>query len=220
MDFIEVINLNKVIGGRDILVDVNLKLEPGKIYVFCGRNGSGKTMLFRAICGLIKPTSGRIKINGKILHKDISFPKSVGVIIESPGFWDYYTGFENLKMLASIKNIITDDEIKEAIARVGLDPEDNRIYKKYSMGMKQRLAIAQAIMEKPDLLIMDEPADSLDEGGKELFRNLLLEEKARGVTILIAIPDKEDIDFLFDYQFRVRNGKVMPEDMQQQGKER
>jgi ABC-2 type transport system ATP-binding protein len=216
MSFIEIINLNKVIGGKDILIDVNLKLERSKIYIFYGRNGSGKTMLCRAICGLIKPTSGEIKINGKTLHKDISFPESVGVIIESPGFWDYYTGFENLKILASIKNVITDDEIKNAIIRVGLDPEDNRIYKQYSMGMKQRLAIAQAIMERPDLLILDEPADSLDESGKELFKNLLMEEKARGTTILVALPDKEDTELIFDYRFKVANGKVMPEDTHQQ----
>ena len=208
MKSVELINLSKTIKGKEILNNVNLTLEKGKVYGFFGRNGSGKTMLFRAICGLIKPTSGEIRVNGKRLHKEISFPESVGVIIESPGFWNYYTGFENLKVLAGIKNKIADNEIKEAIEKVGLDPEDKRTFKKYSLGMKQRLAIAQAIMEKPDLIILDEPTNALDEEGINLVRNILLEEKSRGATILIASHNKEDIEILSDYKYKMADGKL------------
>jgi ABC-2 type transport system ATP-binding protein len=166
-------------------------------------------MLFRALCGLIKPTSGTITINNKVLHRDISFPESIGVIIESPGFWDHYTGFENLKVLSSIKNIIGDEDIRKSIKRVGLDPDDRRIYKKYSLGMKQRLAIAQAIMERPDIIILDEPTNSLDENGVQLVREILLEEKKRGALILIASHNKDDIDILSDVKYKVDNGSVI-----------
>lgn len=205
---VKVINLNKQIGSKRILRDINMNLDQGKIYGFFGRNGSGKTMLFRAVCGLIKPTTGEIQIGGKRLHKEISFPESVGVIIESPGFWHHYTGFQNLQLLASIKQVISTDEIKQAIARVGLDPDDRRTFKKYSLGMKQRLAIAQAIMEKPDLLVLDEPTNGLDEEGVELVRSILWEEKMRGAMILIASHNKEDLDLLSDIKFRIREGTL------------
>lgn len=209
MGYLEVSNLSKNIGQNEILKNINLNLEKGTIYGFFGRNGSGKTMLFRALCGLIKPTSGTITINNKVLHRDISFPESIGVIIESPGFWDHYTGFENLKVLSSIKNIIGDEDIRKSIKRVGLDPDDRRIYKKYSLGMKQRLAIAQAIMERPDIIILDEPTNSLDENGVQLVREILLEEKKRGALILIASHNKDDIDILSDVKYKVDNGSVI-----------
>ncbi|WKV09331.1 ATP-binding cassette domain-containing protein [Thermoanaerobacterium sp. CMT5567-10] len=209
MKYIEIVDLNKTIKDREILKNINLSLDRGKIYGFCGRNGSGKTMLFRAICGLIKPTSGVIKIDNKTLHKDMSFPESIGVIIEYPGFWDYYTGYENLKVLASIKNIVNDEDIKNSLKRVGLDPEDRRTYKKYSLGMKQRLGIAQAIMEKPDLIILDEPTNALDEEGIMMVRNLLLEEKTRGATILIASHNQQDIEILADDIYKMQDGKLI-----------
>jgi len=209
MGYLEVTNLSKNIGQNEILKNINLNLEKGTIYGFFGRNGSGKTMLFRALCGLIKPTSGTITINNKVLHRDISFPESIGVIIESPGFWDHYTGFENLKVLSSIKNIIGDEDIRKSIKRVGLDPDDRRIYKKYSLGMKQRLAIAQAIMERPDIIILDEPTNSLDENGVQLVREILLEEKKRGALILIASHNKDDIDILSDVKYKVDDGAVI-----------
>ena len=208
MKAIEVRNLTKIIKRRVILDNVNLEIEEGKIYGFYGRNGSGKTMLFRAICGLIKPTSGEVIVFGKRIGKDISFPESVGVIIENVDLWADLTGFQNLKLLATIKNIITDDEIKDAIRRVGLDPEDRRPYKKYSLGMKQRLKIAQAIMEKPKLIVLDEPTNSLDQDGVKLVRQILLEEKEKGATILLASHIKEDIDLLCDYKFVVDSGRV------------
>lgn len=209
MGYLEVTNLSKNIGQNEILKNINLNLEKGTIYGFFGRNGSGKTMLFRALCGLIKPTSGTITINNKVLHRDISFPESIGVIIESPGFWDHYTGFENLKVLSSIKNIIGDEDIRKSLKRVGLDPDDRRIYKKYSLGMKQRLAIAQAIMERPDIIILDEPTNSLDENGVQLVREILIEEKNRGALILIASHNKDDIDILSDVKYKVDDGSVI-----------
>ncbi|MBP2071284.1 ATP-binding cassette domain-containing protein [Thermoanaerobacterium butyriciformans] len=209
MGYLEVTNLSKNIGQNEILKSINLNLEKGTIYGFFGRNGSGKTMLFRALCGLIKPTSGTITINNKVLHRDISFPESIGVIIESPGFWDHYTGFENLKVLSSIKNIIGDEDIRKSLKRVGLDPDDRRIYKKYSLGMKQRLAIAQAIMERPDIIILDEPTNSLDENGVQLVREILIEEKKRGALILIASHNKDDIDILSDVKYKVDDGSVI-----------
>jgi ABC-2 type transport system ATP-binding protein len=209
MGYLEVTNLSKNIGQNEILKNINLNLEKGTIYGFFGRNGSGKTMLFRALCGLIKPTSGTITINNKVLHRDISFPESIGVIIEPPGFWDHYTGFENLKVLSSIKNIIGDEDIRKSIKRVGLDPDDRRIYKKYSLGMKQRLAIAQAIMERPDIIILDEPTNSLDENGVQLVREILIGEKKRGALILIASHNKDDIDILSDVKYKVDDGSVI-----------
>jgi len=206
MKAVQVINLNKVIRNHQILKNINLSLDKGKIYGFFGRNGSGKTMLFRSICGLIKPTSGEIITFDKKLGVDISFPESLGVIIESVGLWPQYTGFFNLKLLASIKNIISDEDIKNSIKRVGLDSDGKKIYKKYSLGMKQRLGIAQAIMEKPDLIILDEPTNALDEDGIILVRNILREERDRGATILIASHNKEDIDLLSDEKFKMDNG--------------
>jgi len=209
---ITLVNVSKVIGKQKVLDCIDLQLEDGQIHAFFGANGSGKSMLFRSICGLIKPTEGKVVINGNTLHKDCSFPDSIGIVIESPGFWESYTGLENLKMLASIKNKIDIKEIRRNIARVGLDPDDRRNFKKYSLGMKQRLAIAQAIMEQPDILILDEPTNALDEDGVDLVRSIILEEKHRGATILIASHNKEDLDILADKRFRVKNGKVTSED--------
>ncbi|RBP44142.1 ATP-binding cassette domain-containing protein [Garciella nitratireducens] len=211
MSYIEVKQCSKIIKGKIILDNINLQLEKGKIYGFVGKNGSGKTMLFRAICGLIKPSQGLISINGEVLHKDISFPRNVGVIIESPGFWDELTGYENLELLSKIKGLIGEKEIRHAIERVGLKHDDSRIYKKYSLGMKQRLAIAQAIMESPDLLILDEPTNGLDEEGVDLIRKIILEENQRGSTVLITSHNKEDISILAEKIYRVIDGKLTDE---------
>lgn len=208
-------NVSKVIGKQTVLDRIHLQLERNQIHAFFGTNGSGKSMLFRAICGLLKPTAGEVIIDGKTLHKDCSFPESIGVVIESPGFWNAYTGLENLQMLAAIKNKINVNDIRQAIARVGLDPADGRTFKKYSLGMKQRLAIAQALMEQPDILILDEPTNALDEDGVELIRAIILEEKRRGATILIASHNKEDVDILADHRFRVKNGTVNKEEGEQ-----
>jgi len=208
---IRIIGLNKEIKGNKVLRDINIEMSKGKIYGFYGRNGSGKTMLFRAVSGLIKPTSGEIFVFGKKLGRDTSFPENLGLIIENVGFWSQYTGFWNLKYLASIRNIINDEEIRSAIKRVGLNPEDKKIYKKYSLGMKQRLGIAQAIMERPELIILDEPTNALDSEGIDLVRNILLEEKDRGALIMIASHNKEDINLLSDEKYMMDNGSLFSE---------
>ncbi|MBD7913147.1 ATP-binding cassette domain-containing protein [Clostridium cibarium] len=208
MSYIEIKNLSKVLKGTTVLSKVNLQLEKGKIYGFIGRNGSGKTMLFRAICGLIRPTEGKILIDGKELNEDISFPESVGVIIENPGFWGNYTAYENLKILSSIKNIIDDEQINSQLSRIGLDQYKKLKYKKFSLGMKQKLAIVQAIMEKPDLIVLDEPTNALDEESCNLVREMILEEKRRGATILVASHNSDDINILADKKFKIDNGLV------------
>ncbi|WP_272899163.1 ATP-binding cassette domain-containing protein [Caldalkalibacillus salinus] len=208
MNNVTVRQLNKELNHHTILRNINMVFEGGFIYGVFGRNGSGKTMLFRAICGLIKPTEGSVYINDQQLHHDISFPPSIGVIIETPGFWDDYSGFENLKMLASIKNEISGPDIKAAIERVGLNPEDKRPVKRYSLGMRQRLAIAQAIMEKPDILLLDEPTNALDEEGVKLIRDILIEEKQRGAIVVIASHHKEDLTLLSDRKLKMNNGEL------------
>lgn len=152
MNAVEINDMTKIIKKKTVLSHINLTLEAGNTYGFYGPNGSGKSMLFRAVAGLIHPTEGFVKVFGKKLGEEISFPENMGLIIENVGFWPYYTGFENLQVLASIRHLISNDEIKENIRRVGLNPDDGRTYAKYSLGMKQRLGIAQAIMEKPNLM--------------------------------------------------------------------
>lgn len=208
---VEIKDLSKEIKGRKILTNVNLEIKPATVNAFFGPNGSGKTMLFRAISGLIRPDSGKIKIFGKLLGDNIKFPPSLGLMIENVGFWKEYTGFENLKLLAGIKNEIGDSEIKESLMRVGLNPDDKRTYNKYSLGMKQRLGIAQAIMEKPDLLILDEPTNTLDDDALNDFKNILKEEVNRGATVLMASHRKEDFENLADRYFQMKEEGVLQE---------
>ncbi|PET37897.1 multidrug ABC transporter ATP-binding protein [Bacillus cereus] len=208
-NYIKIENLSKEIKGQIILDNINLSLEKGKIYGFRGRNGSGKTMLFRALTGLIRPTNGTVSIDGKLLHRDISFPESVGILIEYPGFIPEYTGFSNLKLLSMIQQNINDNDIRSSISRVGLNPNDKRKFKKYSLGMKQRLGIAQAIMENPDLLVLDEPTNALDEEAIDMICNLLLSLKAEGKTILIASHDKETLQKISDTIYYIESGEII-----------
>ncbi|WP_235069811.1 ATP-binding cassette domain-containing protein [Turicibacter sp. TJ11] len=201
-------NVSKKIGNDEVLKNISAEFESGKIYGIFGRNGSGKTMLFRAICGLIKITEGDICFDNIRLHQDVSYAPNVGVIIETPAFWKQFSGFENLKMLANIQRKITDVEIEESLRRVGLDPNDKRPVKKYSLGMKQRLAIAQGIMEKPDLIVFDEPTNALDEEAVNLLRQILIEEKERGATVLIASHNKDDIRLLSDVFMKMESGRL------------
>ena len=202
---VEISNLTKDIKGTKVLNKVNLQLESGKAYGIVGRNGSGKSMLFKAICGLINTTEGSITVFDKVI-KNGSFPDNVGMIIENPGFLLQYSAFKNLKILASINNKISDDRKKETIALVGLDPEDKKIVKKFSLGMKQRLGIAQALMENPKLLILDEPMNGLDSEGVKQIREILLKLKSNSVTILLASHNSDDIDEICDCVYTMENG--------------
>ena len=198
----------KSFKSAEVLKNINLTLESGKVIGLKGKNGSGKTMLMRAISGLILPTSGKVYINDKELGRQISFPPSIGILIENPSFISNYTGFKNLKILASIQNRISDDEIRDAIRKVGLDPDDKRTFKKYSLGMKQRLGIAAAIMERPDIVILDEPIKALDEAGAGLIKGLLDELKANGSLIIIACHDTEELNYLSDEIYEIYDGEI------------
>ena len=208
MSEIVVNEVSKSIYGVPIINSISMKLVSGNVYGFQGINGSGKTMLMRLICGLIYPTKGEIIIDGKRLGKEITFPQSVGLLLENPAFLDSYTGYENLEMLASIKNIITREEIHEAITSVGLDPLDKRKYKKFSLGMKQRLGIAAAIMEKPDILILDEPTNSLDSSGVSLVKTIIAKERERGAIIILACHDLPVLQDVSDEIFLLEQGKI------------
>lgn len=190
--------LDFTIKKTRILQNINVSFEKGKIHGLIGRNGSGKTMLMKCICGFVKPTEGTIFVADKQIGKDCDFPDSVGIIIETPGFIPYYSGYKNLKLLADLNKKISKEEIKSAMIKVGLDPELPRHVKKYSLGMRQRLGLAQAIMEDPDLLILDEPMNGLDKDGVEDMRKYLLGLKEKGKTILIASHSAEDIEILCD----------------------
>ena len=201
-------HLQKKINGKKILNDVNLELISGRVYGIVGRNGSGKTMLFRALSGLMKCDAGKVILDGKILFEDFPVLPGIGIILENAGLYPELTGFQNLKYLAGIKKKIKDDDIYASIKRVGLDPDDKRIFRKYSRGMKQRIVIAQAIMEKPDILFLDEPGNALDEEGIKDIRKIIMEEKERGALILIASHNKEDINLLTDEVYTMSNGEI------------
>lgn len=206
---IKITHLSKNIKKAVILDDVNMELESGRIYGLKGKNGSGKTMLMRAICGLITPTNGTVEIDGKILGKDISFPESIGVLIENPSFISNYTGMKNLQVLASIQKRVGDEEIRNTLEMVGLDPDDKRTFKKYSLGMKQRLGIAEAIMEKPDIVILDEPINALDEAGAAMIREILQNLRNEGKLIILACHDTEELNFLADEIYEIAEGKIV-----------
>ena len=201
-------HVSKTIKNTQILKDINLELSGGTVYGFTGRNGSGKTMLFRALSGLMRLTEGTVTLDGKTLGKDFSVLPSLGIVLENVGLFANMTGKENLKYLAGLTGRVGDKEITHALERVGLDPEDKRTYRKYSLGMKQRLAIAQAIMESPDVIMLDEPTNGLDDGGVELIRKLITEEKQRGAIVLLASHNHDDIKLLADKLYRIESGEL------------
>ena len=184
-------------------------METGHIYGFWGRNGSGKTMLMRIISGLVFPSDGAIIIGGEQLGKDISFPRSIGALIENPGFIPGYSGFKNLKILASIQNKILDEDIREVMLHIGLDPDDRKKAKKYSLGMKQKLGIAAALMEKPDLILLDEPTNALDENSTKVLKEILLEHKRRGALLIVACHIREELEYLSDEIICLNEGHVI-----------
>jgi len=205
---IEIINYTKKYKDICVLDNLNLNLKKGKCYGFIGRNGSGKSMLFKAISGFVKSSSGMIKVRGKIIGKDIDFPDDTGILIESPGYLPQYTAFENLRFLAGINKRIGDKEIKETLESLQLSWISDKKVKAFSLGMKQKLGIAQAIMENQEILILDEPMNGLDKEGVNIVRDILLKEKEKGKTILLASHIQDDIDILCDNVFEVDGGKI------------
>ncbi len=206
---IQVKNLNLSIKGRQILFDINLIMSEGKIYGLVGNNGSGKTMLMKCICGFIRPTSGEVIVNYEIIGRDTDYIKDAGIIIENPGFIPYYSGLKNLKMLYGIRRKADKEKIEEALEMCGLIPILKLPVKKYSLGMKQRLGIAQAIMEDQTILILDEPMNGLDKDGIDFVRKLLLTLKDEGKLILLTSHNREDINILCDEVFTLENGKLL-----------
>jgi len=195
---ITVKKLSLTIKKTEILKNIDVAFDSGKIHGLIGRNGSGKTMLMKCICGFVRPTEGEIFVAGKKIGRDLDFPDNTGIIIETPGFIPYYSGYKNLKLLADLKNKIDKQRIRNTMVQVGLDPDLKRHVRKYSLGMRQRLGLAQAIMENPELLILDEPMNGLDKEGVADMRQYLLDLKEKGKTILIASHSSEDIDILCD----------------------
>ena len=209
---IEVMDYTKIIRGVTILDHVNLVFESGKCYGLKGKNGSGKTMLMRAVSGLISPTEGKVVIDGETLGKEISFPRSIGVLIENPAFIENYTGYKNLELLASIQHKIGKEEIRKAMLDVGLNPDDKRKYRKYSLGMKQKLGIASAFMENPDIIILDEPINAIDEAGVKNVKQMLNEAKERGAVIITACHDAEELQELSDEIIQISEGRIIKDD--------
>ncbi len=206
-EIVKVENVTKYFKQEKVLDDVNMNLETGNIYGIVGKNGAGKTVLFKIIAGFIKPSSGKVTVAGKIIGVDRDFPDSLGLIIETPGFLSQYNAYQNLLYLANINNKISKEDIKEAIRMVGLDPDSNKKVGKFSLGMRQRLGIAQAIMENPNLIILDEPMNGLDKKGIEDVKELLLKLKGDGKTILMASHYAEDME-ICDEVFQMEDGKL------------
>lgn len=205
---LELSHITKKIKGVTVLDDISLSLSSGHIYGIKGKNGSGKTMLMRAIAGLIRLSNGSVVLDGKVLYKDISAPESIGVLIENPAFLPSYTGKKNLELLASLKGSTPLEQIDEALLAVGLDPKDRRTYRKYSLGMKQRLGIACAIMEHPKLILLDEPINAIDEKGVPQISNILHHEKERGALIILTCHDTEELYQLADTVIFLEEGKL------------
>lgn len=205
---IKVENVTKKFGDTVVLNNVSVTFDDKKIHGLVGRNGSGKTMLMKCICGFVPVTSGRITVNDKEIGKDIDVPESCGIIIETPGFLPEYSGYRNLKFLADIKGNVKKEAIMDAIRSVGLDPSSKKHVGKYSLGMRQRLGLAQAIMEDPDLLILDEPMNGLDKEGVSDMRKYLIDLKNKGKTLIIASHSTEDIETLCDTVFEMEKGSL------------
>ena len=208
MAIIEIDNISKEFSGDIVLHSVSISFEKEKIYGIIGRNGSGKTVLLKIISGFLKPTTGTVTINGIPLGKKNEFPENTGILIEKPGFLPYKSGFQNLKYLSQIQKLINDQEIYKVLEQTGLTSAAKKLVGKYSMGMKQRLGIAQAIMENPEILILDEPMNGLDDQGASQMRKLFLRLRSEGKTILLASHMQEDIHELCDKVYRIDAGTI------------
>ena len=212
MTEIEVKNLCKTINKNMVLDNINLHMVSGQVYGFQGINGSGKTMFMRALIGLIHPTSGKILINQKELGKDMDFPKSIGFLLENPTFLDMYSGPDNLRLLAGVDNNISADminkEIDSLIEEVGLKSAGNKKYKKYSLGMKQRLGIAAAVLGNPDIVVLDEPTNALDDDGKDMVKRIVKMQKERGALVIISCHEMQTLEELSDEIVRLKEGRI------------
>lgn len=205
---IQLKNVSKTIKGKTVLANINVVFQDGKVYGLKGINGSGKTMLMRMVSGLIYPSEGTVFIDGKELGKDMSFPEQMGILIENPVFLDSYTGFDNLKMLASINGKASEQDIADSLRRVGLNPADKRKYRKYSLGMKQRMGIAAALMEQPKILVLDEPLNALDTAGIHLFSEIIKKEREKRTLILISCHDERKLEEYSDILITLENGRI------------
>lgn len=206
---IKIVNVTKKFGENKVLDDVNLIFEPGKIYGIQGKNGSGKTMLMRAISGLLSLNEGEVEVFGEVIGKDRDFPKSAGILIEHPGLLPEISGFENLKTVMSINKIVSDEEIKKAMSNFDLDPNSNLKVKKYSLGMKQKVGILMAILEKPQVVILDEPTNGLDEASVEKFKDMILSLKDDSRVIIVASHDREGLEEISDEIIKMELGRVI-----------
>ncbi len=208
MEAIEVRDVSLTLGNEKILLNVNVNFEKGKIHGLIGRNGSGKTMLVKCICGFVKPDYGTIIVNNQVVGKNVDFPDGVGIIIEIPGFVPYYSGYKNLELLYRLSGKRDKDRIEEVLRIVGLSEVSDKQVKKYSLGMKQRLGLAQAMLENPDIYILDEPMNGLDDEAVSDIRRILLKLKSEGKTILIVSHNRDDIDFLCDTVHSMNRGII------------
>ncbi len=202
-------NVVKKFKDYTALRGISISFEKGKIHGIVGRNGSGKTVMMKCICGLMHPDSGKITVNGKVIGKEVDIANDIGAIIEAPGFLPNYSGYRNLKFLADIKRVIGKQEIISAMKTVGLDPDNRKHVGKYSLGMRQRLGLAQAIMENPRILILDEPMNGLDRKGVEEMREMLISFREQGKTVLLASHNREDIDILCDTVHEMEDGSFL-----------
>lgn len=207
-NFIEVRNIYKKFKDQVVLKDVSMKVERGSICGLVGLNGSGKTVLMKIICGFIIPDGGEVLVEGKRIGRDVDFPPDTGIIIETPGFIPYISGFSNLQWLASVNHRIDADKIRKSMKLVGLDPDSGKWVSKYSLGMKQRLAIAQAVMEEQSLIVLDEPTNGLDKNGVREIREIFMNLREQGKTLLIASHSQYDIDLLCDKVYEMDNGVI------------
>lgn len=204
-------NVSKTLKGNKVLDNIDYVFEDGKIYGLFGRNGCGKTMFLRMVAGLIIPDEGTVTIDGKVLQKDISFPESTGIVIEHMEMLPEYSAYDNLKILAKINKIASDEDIIKVIQDVGLDPYSKKKVRKFSLGMKQRLNIAQAIFENQKIILLDEPTNAIDEDGIQLIYKKLKELRADGATIIMATHNKEDIEELCDEIIKIDGGRIVNE---------
>ncbi len=204
---IQLNDVRKNLRRATVIDGITARFSSGRVYGLQGYNGCGKTMLLRLIAGLIYPTAGEVLVNGKRLGRDIDFPDSLGLMIENPAFLDSFTGLDNLRLIAALRGRATEEDLRQAIQRVGLRPEDKRKFRKYSLGMKQRLGIAAAVMERPELILLDEPTNALDAEGLEMIKTVIHQERERGALIVTASHDAAFLEEVADEIFPMEYGR-------------